>query len=213
MRSRAASLTLARFARLWNQSICFADYSTLQAACTTINAMSTFNGLVSEFPRIRIDFFRIHPSQPPPLACFLSHVHSDHLQGLESLKAPFVYCSAGTRQLLLNIEKYPHRMNFMKGVLESRKHHYRHLKLVLKAIPLECPTEIELGPLEKIRVTLFDANHCPGAVMFLIEGSSKAILYTGDTSLHHRLETARPTVPRHNICYKGRHLREVSIES
>ena len=180
MRSRAASLTLARFARLWNQSICFADYSTLQAACTTINAMSTFNGLVSEFPRIRIDFFRIHPSQPPPLACFLSHVHSDHLQGLESLKAPFVYCSAGTRQLLLNIEKYPHRMNFMKGVLESRKHHYRHLKLVLKAIPLECPTEIELGPLEKIRVTLFDANHCPGAVMFLIEGSSKAILYTGD---------------------------------
>lgn len=71
-------------------------------------------------------------------------------------------------------------MNFLKGVLESRTQHYRHLKLVLKAIPLECPTEIELGPLEKIRVTLFEANHCPGAVMFLIEGDSKAILYTGD---------------------------------
>jgi DNA cross-link repair 1C protein len=142
--------------------------------------MSTFNGIVSEFPRIRIDFFRIHASQPPPLACFLSHIHSDHLQGLDSLKAPFVYCSAATRQLLLRLEKYPHRMNFLKGVLESRKQHYRHLKLVLKAIPLECPTEIELGPLEKIRVTLFDANHCPGAVLFLIEGNSKAILYTGD---------------------------------
>ncbi len=71
-------------------------------------------------------------------------------------------------------------MNFMKGVLESRKQHYKHLKLVLKAIPLECPTEIELQPLEKIRVTLFDANHCPGAVMFLIEHDSGAILYTGD---------------------------------
>jgi DNA cross-link repair 1C protein len=143
-------------------------------------AMSTFNGIVSEFPRIRIDFFRVHASQPPPLACFLSHIHSDHLQGLESLKAPFVYCSAATRRLLLRLEKYPHRMNFLKGVLESRKQHYRHLKLVLKAIPLECPTQIELGPLEKIRVTLFDANHCPGAVLFLIEGDGKAILYTGD---------------------------------
>lgn len=71
-------------------------------------------------------------------------------------------------------------MNFIKGILESRKQHYRHLKLVLKAIPLDCPTEIELDPLEKIRVTLFDANHCPGAVMFLIEGDSQAILYTGD---------------------------------
>jgi DNA cross-link repair 1C protein len=68
----------------------------------------------------------------------------------------------------------------MKGVLESRKQHYKHLKLVLKAVPLECPTEIELGPLEKIRVTLFDANHCPGAAMFLIEGDGKAVLYTGD---------------------------------
>jgi DNA cross-link repair 1C protein len=71
-------------------------------------------------------------------------------------------------------------MNFLKGILESRKQHYRHLKLVLKAVPLECPIDIELGPLEKIRVTLFDANHCLGAVMFLVEGGSKAVLYTGD---------------------------------
>jgi hypothetical protein len=47
-------------------------------------------------------------------------------------------------------------------------------------VPLQTPTEIELGAKERIRVTLFDANHCPGAVMFLIEGDSKAILYTGD---------------------------------
>ena len=49
-----------------------------------------------------------------------------------------------------------------------------------RPIPLHVPTEIELKPGTRIRVTLFDANHCPGAVMFLIEGDGKSILYTGD---------------------------------
>ncbi|KAI5308290.1 hypothetical protein KEM55_006086, partial [Ascosphaera atra] len=49
-----------------------------------------------------------------------------------------------------------------------------------RSIPLGVPTVIELKPQEKIRVTLFDANHCPGSVMFLIEGNGKSILYTGD---------------------------------
>lgn len=47
-------------------------------------------------------------------------------------------------------------------------------------MPLDTPTEIELTPLLSIRVTLLDANHCAGAVMFLIEGDGKAVLYTGD---------------------------------
>jgi len=71
-------------------------------------------------------------------------------------------------------------MNFSKGILESRKQTYRHLKLLLKPIHLETPTRIELSPGNEIQVTLFDANHCTGAVMFLIEGNGKAILYTGD---------------------------------
>jgi DNA cross-link repair 1C protein len=142
--------------------------------------MSTFNGIVREFPNIRIDFFRRHPDLKPPTACFLSHIHSDHLQGLESPVLPFVYCSAATKRLLLRMEKYPHRINFAKGILEAGKQTYRHLKKVLKALPLQTPTMIELNPKTTIRVTLFDANHCPGSVMFLIESDGKAILYTGD---------------------------------
>ena len=46
-----------------------------------------------------VDYFRKVPDRTPPLACFLSHVHSDHLQGLKSLRCPFVYCSAGTREV------------------------------------------------------------------------------------------------------------------
>ena len=83
-------------------------------------------------------------------------------------------------QLLLKLEKYPHRMNFAKGILEARVQTYKHLDQLLKPIPLETPTTIELSPNNHLRVTLFDANHCPGAVMFLIEGNNKAILYTGD---------------------------------
>jgi DNA cross-link repair 1C protein len=142
--------------------------------------MSTFDGIIKEFPLIRCDNFTTYPDEPPPLACFLSHVHSDHLKGLESFRSTFVYCTAQTRELLLRFEKFPHRMNFAKGILESRKQTYRRLKHHLKPIPLETPTEIELAPGNSIRVTLFDANHCLGSCMFLIEGNARAVLYTGD---------------------------------
>ncbi|GIZ42986.1 hypothetical protein CKM354_000623200 [Cercospora kikuchii] len=144
--------------------------------------MSTFDGIIAEFPDIRIDYFRQSSSQQnrPALAYFLSHVHSDHLQGLETCRSPFIWCSPATREILLRLEKYPHRMNFAKGILESRQQTYRHLKKILRPIPLEAPTEIELVPGRSIRVTLLDANHCVGACMFLIEGDGKAILYTGD---------------------------------
>lgn len=71
-------------------------------------------------------------------------------------------------------------MNFATGILESRQQTYKHLRKLLKPIPLETPTDIELVPGRSIRVTLLDANHCVGACMFLIEGDGKAILYTGD---------------------------------
>ncbi|RGP71075.1 hypothetical protein FSPOR_3565 [Fusarium sporotrichioides] len=122
--------------------------------------MSTFNGIVSEFPRIRIDYFRRNTDAQPPLACFLSHVHSDHLAGLESLRSPLI--------------------NYANGILEARQQTFDHLRTVLKPLPLETPTSIKLSPWQEIQVTLFDANHCPGAVMFLVEGDGKAILYTGD---------------------------------
>ena len=64
--------------------------------------MSTFDGFVAEFPNIRstiilhtIDRANVFPVDhfrgckgPPALAYFLSHVHSDHLAGLESFRSP-----------------------------------------------------------------------------------------------------------------------------
>ncbi|KAI1656453.1 Metallo-hydrolase/oxidoreductase [Daldinia decipiens] len=142
--------------------------------------MSTFDGIIHEFPNIRVDFFRKFNLRPP-LACFLSHVHSDHLAGLDTLRSPFVYCSAATREILLRLEKYPCRLSFFKGILEDpRMQTYKHLAKILKPIPLDTPTKIELDPTQTIQVTLLDANHCAGAVMFLFEGNGNAVLYTGD---------------------------------
>ncbi|KAJ6261717.1 60S ribosomal protein L31 [Drechslerella dactyloides] len=150
-----------------------------------ITTESTFNGIVKEFPQIQFDYFRKVSGQQPSLANFLSHIHSDHLLGLagKSYRAPFIYCSAATKNLLLKLERRLHRLNYAKKLVES--HEYTYLdyakrERILRELPLETPTEIELCPGYTIRVTLFDANHCPGSTMFLVEGNSKAILYTGD---------------------------------
>ncbi|KJR88251.1 DNA repair protein [Sporothrix schenckii 1099-18] len=147
--------------------------------------MSTFDGFIREFPDIQVDYFRSTQGMASrrPLAGFLSHVHSDHLVGLDTLRSPFVYCSTATRALVSTLEKYPCHVNFAKGILEARKRTYKHLQNLLKPLPLDTPTTIELSPGNRIQVTLFDANHCPGSTMFLFEDEYKAALYTGDTRL------------------------------
>ncbi|KAH8763581.1 beta-lactamase-like protein [Diaporthe sp. PMI_573] len=141
--------------------------------------MSTFDGIIKEFPGVRVDFFR-NVVDDPPLACFLSHIHSDHIAGLDTFKGRLVYCSAATRAILLKLQRKASRINFAQGVLEVEEITYKHQKNRLKALPLNTPTDVELTPNSTVRVTLFDANHCPGAVMFLFEGDGKAVLYTGD---------------------------------
>lgn len=151
--------------------------------------MSTFNGYVEEFPGLAIDYFRNPPANACPVQAYLlSHVHSDHLHGLENRNfgGAFIYCSQATKSLLLVTQDRQSRIKFARGDSAMRIHKYSHLQnncsakqSLLRAVPLECPTLILLGT-EHISITLFDANHCPGAVMFLVESSSKSILYTGD---------------------------------
>lgn len=164
--------------------------------------MSTFDGIISEFPGIRgehplntpcrsafsnslpVDYFR-NVVDDPPLACFLSHIHSDHLAGLDTFRGRLVYCSPATRAMLLKLQRKASRINFAQRILEIEEITYKHQRNRLvsfpspplhspqseadpsqKALPLNTPTEVELTPNSTIRVTLLDANHCPGAVMF-----------------------------------------------
>lgn len=96
---------------------------------------------------------------------FLSHTHADHLAGLcDGWANGHVFCSRIARNLLLQRFK----------IEPSR----------IVGIPLGEPTMIErrdiIGPAAPFCVTLIDANHCPGAVMFFFQGSFGNILHTGD---------------------------------
>ena len=106
-----------------------------------------------------VDGFRLQSCFPNTKSFFLSHFHGDHYTGLRpDFSQGLIYCSPMTRKLCMKV----------LGIDPAR----------IVSIELGCRTAVE-----GVFVTLFDANHCPGAVMFQFEtGNSGAItvLHTGD---------------------------------
>ncbi|RXN29400.1 5 exonuclease Apollo-like protein [Labeo rohita] len=123
------------------------------------------NGKVLPDTPIAVDCWQLRKCHHVRLF-FLSHMHADHTSGLSSTWSHRpIYCSPLTAKLL-------------------------QLKLKVKEKWIR-PLEIgeahmllldDLGK-ERLTVTLIDANHCPGAVMFLFEGYFGTRLYTGLYSL------------------------------
>ncbi|XP_060590086.1 protein artemis-like [Ruditapes philippinarum] len=144
-----------------------------------MSKMSCFGGRMQEYDRISLDRFDGRNLQST--VYFLSHLHEDHTAGLaekifckrlKSNKDIFLYCSEVTQVLLVASKKY------------------RHLKPYIKGLSINTPTTLDIpDPLfeekEKITVTLLPAFHCPGSVMFLIEGAEGTVLYTGDFRWEH----------------------------
>ena len=91
---------------------------------------------------------------------FLTHFHSDHYGGIASAwNVGTIYCSLPTASLVsqqLGVDKK-----------------YIH------PLPMNTPTVVESRG-KAVTVTLLDANHCPGAVMFLFEVGKRTILHVGD---------------------------------
>eukprot|EP00002_Diphylleia_rotans_P026950 TRINITY_DN5397_c0_g1_i4.p1 TRINITY_DN5397_c0_g1~~TRINITY_DN5397_c0_g1_i4.p1 ORF type:complete len:568 (+),score=79.15 TRINITY_DN5397_c0_g1_i4:42-1745(+) len=97
---------------------------------------------------------------------FLSHFHADHYGGLtKSFSKGIIY---GTRVTLNYVQ---HRFNIPDGSLVC----------------------IDVGKsivVEGVRVTAIDANHCPGAAMFLFElADGKVYLHSGDFRYCPEMET------------------------
>ena len=120
------------------------------------------NGAVIPNTPIAVDFWRLRRC-PHSRIFFLSHLHADHTAGLtSSWNSSIIYCSEITRKLAI-----------AKLGLKSE---------LVVGLPLDEVVIINLDEIgrETMTVTLIDANHCPGSVMFIFEGYFGKILYTGD---------------------------------
>ncbi|KAI0309278.1 hypothetical protein OF83DRAFT_87503 [Amylostereum chailletii] len=163
------------------------------------------HGFIPPFP-IRVDEFNTPQDdlmKKDASLFLLSHTHSDHINGLSAKSfGGTIVCSHAAKQMLLKHEPLRERMlkdvdlkgeerdgrtfgHLKKGPLVvGDAVHYGGARDLLKDLGLEKPTTFEFSNTEQVTITLFNANHCPGAVMFLVEGmvdgKPRAVLHTGD---------------------------------
>ncbi|BAF22713.1 uncharacterized protein [Oryza sativa Japonica Group] len=96
---------------------------------------------------------------------FLTHAHRDHIAGITATNVAAVYASRLT--ILIACHIFP-QLDRADAFVE---------------VELGAPVLVP-DPDGDFTVTAFDANHCPGAVMFLFEGASFGrVLHTGDCRL------------------------------
>ena len=93
-------------------------------------AASPFNATIPPYSFIRVDNFHNNLPRDTRVALhLLTHAHADHILGLEAKAfASRVLCSADTKQLLLNNEKYRDRELLDKGQKVQRTKPYSHLQ-------------------------------------------------------------------------------------
>ncbi|CAG0912890.1 unnamed protein product [Notodromas monacha] len=121
--------------------------------------------------RIAVDCFDHGDDVPKVDFFFLSHFHYDHYRGLTKQWSKPVYCSLVTGNLVIS----------KLGV---------KAELVTK-LAMNSPIVVE-DPHGKadFSVTLLDAHHCPGAVLFLFEMKNGiTYLHTGDFRAHPKMES------------------------
>lgn len=117
---------------------------------------------------------RIDDFTEPGALTLLSHFHSDHMSGLpRGGPQGRIVASHSTSRLLAALHRVP-----PEGVIAVAPD---------ESLFLEEPLPL--------RVTAFDANHCPGALMFLVECDAGSLFYTGDFRLDGRMRETLRSLP------------------
>uniref|UniRef100_T1J2U6 Protein artemis n=1 Tax=Strigamia maritima TaxID=126957 RepID=T1J2U6_STRMM len=136
--------------------------------------MSKFGGTMNEYSKISIDKF--NGKNLDSTTYFLSHCHSDHMEGLKTNDF-----FQRLRKSSIDIHLYTSKIT--RDIL-SNDDRYSHLEPFIDVLEIEAPKIIKIpnenGPSSEVTVTLLAAGHCPGSVMFLFEGDEGTVLYTGD---------------------------------
>lgn len=162
--------------------------------------MCTYHGILEEYPLISIDSFESHNYTSTMF--FITHVHMDHLIGLErpefgryvaKINAP-IYLSDISRSFLSTMAPYRHLIPFFKTVpldqpftltiqsndpVQAKKKDGGDSESLKTNLSSHTPHQGET-----IVVTCFGSGHCPGSMMIWIEGQHGNVLFTGDFRLY-----------------------------
>ncbi|KAK7102786.1 5' exonuclease Apollo-like [Littorina saxatilis] len=162
------------------------------------------NGSIIPGTSIAVDFWPAD-KHPGIRFFFLTHLHGDHVVGLTSKWRRPIYCSPLTARLLE--QRYDVDRSLLRSLEEDQTHMVGYcqsscvqshgegnasgvngqssLYFNKGQSTREVDGQIklnknELQKCESMAVTVINANHCPGAVMFVFEGSFGKIVHTGD---------------------------------
>ena len=144
---------------------------------------SDFCHEVVDCPGLYVDAFRGHflrRTQDPDSAFILTHYHGDHYQNLPregKYQGPaLIHCTPTTAALLIQVHEVPSRFVV--------KHEYgQEFEYVIKDRKRQQPQQ-------RARIVFYDANHCPGACIVLIQlPNGKVHLHTGDMRYHERFQS------------------------
>ncbi|XP_045509234.1 protein artemis-like [Colias croceus] len=136
-------------------------------------SLSSFNGKIAEIPGVYVDNFE-NVESVKPRVYFLSHCHSDHMQGLHS---------GNLLDYLIEHDVYIYTTELSAAIINDDKKdtrimdYVKVLKLGSSLITLpSTKNEEEI----LLTVTLIPAGHSAGAVMYLFQTVSYTVLFTGD---------------------------------
>ncbi|KZS16346.1 Uncharacterized protein APZ42_017968 [Daphnia magna] len=120
---------------------------------------------------IAIDYWKLPRSDSKfkTFLYFLTHLHTDHTQGLTSTWTETIYTSSVNRDLAMSM------LNVKPELIKPLEIGVSYTM----TLPAEHGTNNETAS-KCMSVTLIDANHIKGSVMYLFEGSFGRVLYTGD---------------------------------